>query len=333
MTTCKKNIDIAKFIMAIIVVSIHTDPFIQFSNFYYFYHSIIGLPVPFFFLATGFFIGIKMKDTGGDYTKSLVKYIKLYLIWTIIYLPLAIHYYVFSSDPSFTLYSAIKNYIIGLFFTGEHYNSWMLWYLLSVIYTLLLLFIFSKIKLPEKVSFIISGLIGLPISIIFNFFSTNYENSEGLLHFISWLTRATIFDGRILRGFLYIPLGIMISRISINKIISSVCFISGYIVILLDNFWLNDVAIAICSVGLFCLIISIPNEKIKIETKSFRKMSIVIYFLHMYVYTAYYMVIYGKKTVGIDSFIVTTVLCIIIGYIYSSKSKLIPEIKTKIVNK
>ena len=67
MTTCKKNIDIAKFIMAIIVVSIHTDPFIQFSNFYYFYHSIIGLPVPFFFLATGFFIGIKMKDTGGGY--------------------------------------------------------------------------------------------------------------------------------------------------------------------------------------------------------------------------------------------------------------------------
>lgn len=270
---------------------------------------------------------------GGDYTKSLVKYIKLYLIWTIIYLPLAIHYYVFSSDPSFTLYSAIKNYFIGFFFTGEHYNSWMLWYLLSVIYTLLLLLIFSKIKLPEKPGFVISGLIGLPISILFNYFSMKYDNSEGLLHFISYLTRATIFDGRILRGFLYIPLGIMISRISINKIISSICFISGYIVILLDNFWLNDVAIAICSVGLFCLIISIPNEKIKIETKCFRKMSIVIYFLHMYVYTAYYMVIYGKKTVGIDSFIVTTVLCIIIGYIYSSKSKLIPEIKTKIVNK
>ena len=56
-------IDIMKFIMAIFVVAIHTNPFVNFQNQYIsrFFNNLFQVAVPFFFLATGFLLQKKME--------------------------------------------------------------------------------------------------------------------------------------------------------------------------------------------------------------------------------------------------------------------------------
>lgn len=53
------NIDLLKFIAAIFVVAIHTDPLVNCKEeiFYYPLNMIFLTAVPFFFLSTGFLIG------------------------------------------------------------------------------------------------------------------------------------------------------------------------------------------------------------------------------------------------------------------------------------
>lgn len=54
-----------------------------------------------------------------------------------------------------------------------------------------------------------------------------------------------------------------------------------------------------------------------------------IYFIHLYIWTIYYRICYGKKTYGMDCFIVTLMASIVISsiYIYWSGKK-----KTNIIN-
>lgn len=90
------GIDIAKFVASILVIAIHTYPFSQISAQLEFV-SVDGLArvaVPFFFLCSGYFYvrGAEKKGWGWpvlwNYLKRLLV---VYGIWSLIYLPLAIH--------------------------------------------------------------------------------------------------------------------------------------------------------------------------------------------------------------------------------------------------
>ena len=95
-------IDIIKFLMSFFVVAIHIQPFVAFEqlSFYRFYDSMLRLAVPFFFMVTGFFLTKKMKKLPQDKWASVFfdaakKNLRLYLIWTLIYFPLAVYGFVF----------------------------------------------------------------------------------------------------------------------------------------------------------------------------------------------------------------------------------------------
>lgn len=45
-------------------------------------------------------------------------------------------------------------------------------------------------------------------------------------------------------------------------------------------------------------------------------MSTVVYFTHMYIWTIYYMLIYGETTFGIDCFLVTAGVSLFIAFLY-----------------
>ena len=49
-----------------------------------------------------------------------------------------------------------------------------------------------------------------------------------------------------------------------------------------------------------------------------REMSIVLYFLHMYVWTFYYTLVYGQTTYGLDSFLITTFASLLLAYLFIS---------------
>lgn len=143
LTSKYNSIDFAKFLLAFFVVAIHTEPLITCKNYFVLsiYDSVVRLAVPFFFIVCGYFIGKKFdgrNDTMIIY-KQIKKILKMYLFWTIIYSPLEICHFMSSSIP---LAKEVLLYIRGFICVGEHYNSWPLWYLLSTLYGLVLIYFF-----------------------------------------------------------------------------------------------------------------------------------------------------------------------------------------------
>lgn len=81
------SIDLFKFIFAIIVVMIHTTPFMDISETYswYFSNTFCNFAVPFFFVASGFLFFDKLDGEKGNEKQRLKKYIthilKMYVVW------------------------------------------------------------------------------------------------------------------------------------------------------------------------------------------------------------------------------------------------------------
>ena len=149
------SIDLYKLIMAFCVVAIHTCPLNNYKNeiVLAIYNSFVDIAVPFFFLASGFLLANKFQypfdsDNNIQYIRNyLLRIIKLYVMWSLIYLPLAIWHYISTQT---NVIKSVLSYIRGFVFIGEHYNSWPLWYLLSTIYALALIIFLLKRKSTFK---------------------------------------------------------------------------------------------------------------------------------------------------------------------------------------
>lgn len=64
-----------------------------------------------------------------------------------------------------------------------------------------------------------------------------------------------------------------------------------------------------------------------------RKISTIVYFIHMYAWTGYYMLVYGTKTYGIDTFIATSVISVLIsGAWILIKSKVVSAMQPEKLN-
>lgn len=311
------SLDICKLLMAFCVVAMHTHPLehctITIIN--NIYDSFVRMAVPFFFLASGFLLAQKFEpsfDSPKNITtvkKSLFKIIKLYVIWTVVYLPMAIYHFISSGTG---ILKSVLLYIRGFVFIGEQYNSWHLWYLLSTIYALVFILIFLYLKLSPKKAIILSSIAFL-ISIYIDYLSVYTGNLNIFIEFFIKIIKVSIVSGRILTGLFYLPLGCFLSQKQPNLKVSLSMLISGYLLnIFVQNSYWSSIFIAISSIGFFCVInaIALPNSRIY----SFvRKMSTVIYFVHMYIWSIYYTLIYGEKTYGMDCFLVTIVICLAVS--------------------
>ena len=94
--------------------------------------------------------------------------------------------------------------------------------------------------------------------------------------------------------------------------------------VFLSEEYFNIPLTAITSVGLF----SIVNKIQLCDSPVYplmRKMSTMIYFIHMYIWTAFYMLAYGEKTYGCTSFVVTTLIssAIAVSYIIFKRNVLV----------
>ena len=147
--------------MALVVIAIHTEPLVRCEEIVALnlYKAISDVAVPFFFIASGFLVFDKViflpkKEQEQIITNYAKKILKLYLIWTVIYLPITIYDYVMNGE---SLMRNIFAFFKGLIFVGCHWNSWPLWYLLSVFYAFVFLrFIIYKKELSQKVLIILA---------------------------------------------------------------------------------------------------------------------------------------------------------------------------------
>lgn len=117
----KKHITLDKFkiICAILIIAIHTYPFLSINeNFdFIFTHVFCRIGVPFFLMVTGFFVLPKALDNRKTLIKYTVKIIKIYAICILLYLPINIYAGKFSGI-------GVIGILKELFINGTFYHLW-----------------------------------------------------------------------------------------------------------------------------------------------------------------------------------------------------------------
>ncbi len=313
------SIDICKFFMAVCVIAAHTLPFYGRSNpiVNELFENVIKCAVPFFFMATGFFLTLKSgwpcnsEEAVLNIRKYCKKVIKLYIIWSIIYLPLAIFLYV---SEDYTLLKSVVVYFKNLVLLGEHYNSYMLWYLLSTIYAIGFYAILLKKKFTPYHLVIIGSFLFCVLLIIDNFVTKS--NLSPLGEKIQFVIIKTIGTGRLLYGFFYIPIGMILTKLINVKISHSLTLFILLFVLscIIGDYYLKNIVIAVRNVVLFIVVKDLCLNAT--SHTMFRKMSTYVYFFHMYIWTFCYGLLYQQKTYGMRCFVITLVVTTILSYLY-----------------
>ena len=164
-----KLIDLLKLICAFLVIGIHTRPFQASSNLLdkLFYYDISNYAVPFFYACTGYFVVIKSSEENlhVDLILRCKKIIRIYLMWSVIYLPLTVSGWVIEGglNPIYLIF-CLRNFV----FVGENFYSWTLWYLNGLIFALLLIGVLLKsfsIKQISRIS-LVAYLVGIGLTIL-----------------------------------------------------------------------------------------------------------------------------------------------------------------------
>ena len=328
------SIDLVKFIMALFVVAIHLHPFSGklYGFSYRLYESIVRLAVPFFFLTTGFFLGKKMKSI-NKYSKTdsnkiketLYKTLKLYLIFTVIYLPLTLYDYINNNHG--VLFDVV-NFFRYEIFIGEHFNSWILWYLLSCFYGLLLIFLLYK-KLKIKNIIIIIIIIGLSLY-LFGFFVDlimGVNSSSSIIIILQKIISSTFVSGRIFQSVLYLSIGMYLSKAKQFNAKNWMYITFIIFTVLLNAITpdeLNKLFILPSSVCVFILCLKIRLKDFKIWP-FLRFLSEKLYFYHLWIWSIICFIINDCKIIpifGMKIYLLCILIIITIStIIYTIKNK------------
>lgn len=322
------GIDVMKTFFAICVVAIHTHPYSNYNSTPYsitrFCDILLLCAVPFFFITTGYFMGKKLQSPLSDEKNKKVleyclkKYLKLYLIWTAVYLPITLYYYFMISEQSIGM--KFLDFLRGLLFLGEHWNSWMLWYLLSMIYALILFNLIWQLKGNYCIIYIISALI-FAMSAIFDYYS-NTANAGFVIRSIRFLFGE---NTRLFTSPFYLSIGMIIGRtkkmtfkISLGTGITLI-FIGFLVKMSKSNAGggYSEFSLAMCAAGIFLLagMSEIKGQKNSVAYK-LRAFSSLCYFTHMMVYTLLCIFVWNEFKSGPDVFAMVMVVVSVIYIIW-----------------
>lgn len=133
----KRNytVDLFRFFMILFIIALHTNPFVEYNAFVSYFPSQVlsRIGVPFFAAVAGYYFFENEKVE--KYSKTLLRYFQKYTIWSIIYFIYT--FVVREMGGEQLLRYIVKTYL----FTGFYH----LWYMLAIMYTILLIWIISKI--------------------------------------------------------------------------------------------------------------------------------------------------------------------------------------------
>ena len=287
----KRNavIDMTKFIMSILVVSIHVNPFDGELGFIV-QNIIARIADPMFFILTSYFFFNKIKKQGFKYD-ILLNYLKrigiLYVISILFYSPYIINNYLYGKYGFFIL-------LKDILFSGPK-GIGTLWFLPATQLSIVLCFFCSK-YLGNKVSILISFALYVP-----SILSTEYVafyNKISILNIFSKLIHIIFgeYYNGLTFGFFFCVIGMFFSYGKIkfeekkNKIMFIISiisiFVEAYIVRIfnLGNDYWALISLIPTSICLTNLIINtnvfIPNNYKKIMNL-FGKSSVTIYIFHI----------------------------------------------------
>lgn len=312
-------LDIMKFICSLLVLAIHLPPLVSFNTpyNYWFTYVFARIAVPFFFVCSGYFVYSKMNDK-----KALFKYIKrlliFYGIYTILYTPQIIYN---NTLNDLTFLEDVGMYLRNTLLIASYSQ---LWYIIGIICSTLILYVFiNKFKFKD-VTIIIVSLILFCIGTICNeypnlitneFISKVYEIYCAIFR----TTRNGLFFGLLL-----VSIGYLIRKhshkIKINKtaLILPVLIVFGFWLITKEKYDFlpgqsgnkNDmlftlpIVTTLLFLGCSFIKINVKYEKIGFL---FRKLSIMIFGFHLLI--KFYVNLYlASKEISLHSFVLFSIV-------------------------
>lgn len=304
-----KMLDVMKFVMAIVVVAIHTRPELSFKSTFIreLFEALYSIAVPFFFMASGFLlfrkIELPLNKDGEVRIKSYLKRMcKLYLVWTIIYLPLTIYGFYLDGIP---VLKAIVVFLRNVLLVGENFMSWPLWYLLALIVAVGIIYALLKVKVPVKwivIFSVIMAIIGVAL---------DYCKETSLLNPITEIYFSIFLKTRngFFVGFLFVALGMLCSCLEkISPVIIPIFLMLGILGIIY-NIPLSNTFVVL---SIFIVAISLRSENVKSRYASnLRMMSSIIYFIHMFIFAS--LVVF----LGVDSNMLQFVIVVMFSILCS----------------
>ena len=281
------NLDVTKFLMAFLVVEIHTRPF----GISPLVQGIDCVAVPFFFIASAFlcFKGFNAVDFSVENSsacirvrKTMRKLTRLYLVWTVIFMPISAFGFVMNSvNPM----KAMALYARGVILVGENFYSWPLWYLLASVVAYFLVFILLRRGVHPLCVLSIAAafaLLGFSMSYMHEWDSAPELLTRGLdLYFKMF---GNVRNGLFV-GFFYVAIGMCLGfrwerAVTVNPVVSVAMTVAGMVGCM---FITPDVHLPFCALfasGAFLLSIRRYSE-VGGQHLLLRNVSTGIYLTHM----------------------------------------------------
>ncbi len=274
----KKNyalIDIFKFTFAIVVVFIHTCSE-RYQN--GLTTILTSMAVPYFFVASGFFLNKKLRKTENKkeiIISYMVKIFKMYLFFSIVMWLIELPEMMVSDNILITVLKRIRIFL----FIGDYH----LWYLLFTIYAVIILYCANKVKINNKVMLIISFIL-----YFIGYWILNYEGTSKILEILKNIHFVILGERNgLTTALLFMYLGVWIEEYDIGKKRSFVFFIKVMITSILlllvnrlDYRILSIMLVIYLISNIFVLFLKINVKSRNIYTK-LRQYSTMIYLVHI----------------------------------------------------
>ena len=290
--------DLIKFIMSFFIASVHIHTFASFSeNFdFWFSNTICRMAVPIFFAISGYLLIKKLKNaTTEEYKLVVKKYLKrlliIYIIWTIIYLPIYFSYGLSLSR----LLKLIPRFLVH----GVHGQ---LWFFPALLLSSCLVIIMYR-KIGIKKTFLISlllYLIGLAIIPYSNLTSQIIAKIPFFSKLIIYITK-DYGDYRIVRsglffGMIFFSLGGLLNYYTIdNKKMNIIGLFISIILLCLETYIIKvnngiyyglQLMLLLTTFFTMNILLNTKNECFspKIRFSYLRNLSILIFLIHEFVH-------------------------------------------------
>lgn len=202
------QMDKLKYAITFLVIAIHCAPFLEISEVMnlIFVQGIARIAVPLYFIISGFFFFKKIDQSKGwkdtenlGYLKTYCfRILKLYAIWSILYLPL--YFYPILKDGNFSILS----FLMDVLYHGTYYH---LWFLPALIVGMILAYTLS-FSFSNVITIGIACLLYVIGSMLNTYSPLYYEIPllQPLLHVLSFIFQT----GR--NGFFFAPIFLLIGR-------------------------------------------------------------------------------------------------------------------------
>jgi serine/alanine racemase len=283
-------IDRVKYLVSFLVLVIHFRPFsdyhrnIDFASI----HIVARIAVPFFFISSGYFIGVNGLEK-SKVLKSIKKNLKLYLVWTILYLPIFILIFM----PQY------PNLLIDFTVLGVYYH---LWFMPALIFSLIILYYLNKFLKPTSITFI--AFLFFVIGVFGDSYYGVLPNGWFLDIMNNYLDIFSTTRNGLFFGLLFVSIGYLIRKSEIHTRISVrntwIGFIIGYLLMFVEMGLLMKYTVPFeynmyfsiipTTFFLFCLCLNYPSDEKSIDL---RNKATLIYFSHFIVY----FIVYGLITI------------------------------------